>query len=126
MNMNMNMNTELDKLDIIDKLLETVKKYIQCKKEEENVDLSDNNLFRTWCIMQSNNPPIKHIHWKYNDLLKSKTKTEMTNYILQERYVLERTEKERARRVRKNNIEYLPIIEYIFSSLSFLFRDVKP
>jgi uncharacterized protein YecA (UPF0149 family) len=119
----MNINEDSD--SIID-LLKMVKKYIHDKKLEENVDLSDKHMVRTWCMIQSKEWLIKKKTWQYDDLLKIPTKNDMTTYILKNRQMLERTENERAERVRENNIVYLPIIEYLIKIIMSLHRYMKP
>jgi uncharacterized protein YecA (UPF0149 family) len=104
--------------------VKTVKKYIHDKKLEANVDLSDKHMVRTWCMLQSRECSMKKEVWQYDDLLKCPTKNDMTTYILKSRQVLEHTEHNRAKRVRENNIEYLPIIEDMIAILISLLHYV--
>jgi uncharacterized protein YecA (UPF0149 family) len=119
------MNVNEDSDSIIE-VMEMVKKYIHAKKLEENVDLSDKHMVRTWCMIQSKECSLKKNTWQYDDLLKSPTKNDMTTYILKNRQMLERTETERAKRSRKNNIAYIPIIEYLIKIIMSLHRYMKP
>ena len=119
----MNVNEDSDSILV---LIKMVRKYIHGKKLEENVDLSDKHMVRTWCMIQSKEPEVNKEVWRYNALLKSPTKADMTTYILRNRQVLEHTENERARRVREANIVYLPIIEFLLTIILSLHRYMKP